>query len=137
MKKQVTTILGTIVLGLFLLSFTNEIDLTKKNIGKIEFDNQDAWNQATCYKYLYYRITNGGSPGRWNIEFKNNYDASMSLSVEIKDGFGGGRSAIASGKTYKSYYFTNDENASRIYFSVKDVKFNDTSWGGPYYNCDH
>ena len=72
-----------------------------------------------------------------NIEFKNNYDAKMTLSVEIQDGYGGGRMDINSGETYKSYYFTDNKNASGIYFSVNKVKFNDTSWGGPYYKCDH
>ena len=91
----------------------------------------------TCYKHLYYRIIQDNYPGKWYIEFKNNYNALMTLSVEIQDGYGGGRMDIHSGKTYRSYYFTNNKNASGIYFSVNKVKFNDTSWGGPYYNCDH
>jgi len=136
MKNQVK-ILSTVALVLFLLSFSNEINLTTKNIEKVEVDNQSGWKQATCYKHLYYRIIQDNYPGKWYIEFKNNYNALMTLSVEIQDGYGGGRMDIHSGKTYRSYYFTNNKNASGIYFSVNKVKFNDTSWGGPYYNCDH
>ncbi|NCQ11230.1 MAG: hypothetical protein GW809_03590 [Bacteroidetes bacterium] len=129
MKKTIR-IFKLLTIALLLVSFTSNNELKKNN------NYQDNWKQATCYKYLYYNVIKDSYPGKWYIEFKNNYNANITMSVEIIDGYGGGRFSIESGQTSRSYYYTDNKNASSIYFNVNKVKFNDTSWGGPYYNCD-
>lgn len=129
--KKATKIFKLFTIVLLLVSFTNSNETESYNI------NQGEWKQATCYKYLYYRIIKDDYPGKWYIEFKNNYYAQITMSVEVIEGYGGGRFDIDSGKISRSYYFTNNKNASSIYFNVNKVKFDDNSWGGPYYNCDH
>ena len=96
------------------------------------------WKTASCFKYLKYRVKKKSYENEWAIEFKNGYNKSISMSVEIVDGYGGDRFTIGSGNSQvRSAYYTNNKQATYINFSVDKVKFGDTSWGGPYANCDH
>lgn len=59
------------------------------------------------------------------------------MSVTIKAGYGGDRFTIPAGESrVRGGYYTDNDNATYINFDVDKVKFGDTSWGGPYANCD-
>ncbi|PZD79309.1 hypothetical protein DNG35_02150 [Mesonia sp. K7] len=119
--------------------YTHMVKAEENGISSYENIQSDwsEWKTTSCFKYLNYRVKKGETAKKWYIEFKNNYNQNISMSVTIKNGFGGDRSTIKSGETKKSYYFTDVEYASRIDFVVDKVKFNDTSWSGPYAECDY
>lgn len=125
-----------------LMSFTfleKEKEKEKEKIEKSESTDQNSWGvwkTSTCFIHLKYRIKKK-SYGEWAINFKNGYNKSISMSVGIKEGFGGDRFTVPSGNSrIHSGYYTNNKQATYLNFTVSRVKFGDTSWGGPYAGCD-
>lgn len=106
----------------------------------IEQNGWGPWKTTTCYRYLEYQIKKDDYAGKWFIRFKNNYNKSISMSIDVTGNTGdkhdSGRFTVKSGDTRSQYYFV-DKNASRIEFTLDKVKFGDTSWGGPYADCDY
>ncbi|MEX0811040.1 MAG: hypothetical protein WD048_02410 [Chitinophagales bacterium] len=95
------------------------------------------WATTSCYRGIRYRVKRDSYPGKWYIEFKNIYQAELTMSVEIVDGYAAERFSISSGDSRKRSYWLNDKNANNIEFYINKVKFNDRSWGGTYADCDH
>lgn len=133
------------LLAIFLMTTLMSFTLEKKDEIRNEqiVSNQNgwgAWKTTSCFRYLQYQIKKDDYAGKWFIRFKNNYNQSISMSIEVKGNTGtredSGRFTVRSGDTSSQYYFV-DSNATRIEFTLNKVKFGDTSWGGPYAECDY
>jgi len=130
---------GALVLSSFSIYNTQTLD-SKSHAIEIKQDGWGPYKRTSCFRYLEYQIKKDDYAGKWFIRFKNNYNKSISMSIEVTGNTGdktdSGRFTVKSGDTRSQYYFV-DGNASRIDFTINKVKFGDTSWGGPYADCDY
>lgn len=122
-------------------SFSTNMETEANKNGSTTIQNDwGPWKVTSCFRYLQYQVKKDDYAGKWFIRFKNGYNKSISMTVEVIGNIGtdddSGRFTIQSGYTKSQYYFV-DKRATSIQFSVEKVKFGDTSWGGPYAECDH
>lgn len=138
MKKKILSLTLSFLVISFLMSFTSTGEVESlSGSTSVKQHNWGPWKTTSCFRYLKYRVKKKSYKNEWAIEFKNGYNQSISMSVSIEDGFGGDRFTIPSGQSQvRSAYYTDNENATYINFGVDKVKFGDTSWGGPYAQCD-
>lgn len=134
--------IGLILLSsISLMSFVSKPEIeTEKTELTFTQDGWGPWKTTTCFRYLEYQVKKADYAGKWYIRFKNGYNKSISMTVEVSGNTGtkedSGRFTIKSGGTSSQYYFV-DDNSTRINFNVDKVKFGDSSWGGPYAECDY
>lgn len=138
MKVQLITSFFALSVMFLFMSFS-PATVNKEPSALITLQNSwGQWKTTSCFKYLEYRVRKQSYANEWAIEFRNGYNKSISMSVSIEDGYGGDRFTIASGDSeVRTAYYTDDKQASYINFGIDKVKFGDTSWGGPYANCDY
>lgn len=139
MKMKILSLILAFSATFFLMSFTpnNKAENERKELSTNQND-WGRWKSTSCYRYLKYRVKKKSYENEWAIEFQNGYNKSISMSVEIEDGYGGDRFTISSGESrVRSAYYTDNRQATYLNFNIKKVKFGDTSWGGPYAECDN
>lgn len=138
MKTKILNLSVIFLVITALMSYSTKQDNSPDEIVlKTDQNNWGPWKTTSCFRYLKYRVKKKSYENEWAIEFKNGYNKSISMSVKIEDGYGGDRFTIPSGESrVRSAYYTDDKKATYINFGIDKVKFGDTSWGGPYANCD-
>ena len=141
MKSKFLSTVLIVLVSISLTSFKTSINVKEAQTElSPNQNNWGPWKTTSCFRYLQYQIKKDDYAGKWFIRFKNGYDQSISLDIEVKGNTGtkddSGRFTVKSGDTRSQYYFV-DDNSTRIDFTVDKVKFGDTSWGGPYAECDN
>lgn len=141
MKTKFRSIVLAVFVTTTFMSFTS---ISENEHIRVELSSEQngwgPWKTASCFRYLQYQIKKDDYAGKWFIRFRNDYNKSISMSIAVRGNTGtredSGRFTVGSGDTRSQYYFV-DSNSTWIDFTIDKVKFGDTSWGGPYADCDY